>query len=55
MLQRIVLLAMLLPLAGCVFPQDEDVVYIEPDWTYADAPDETDDPSSVVTAPTVDR
>ncbi len=51
-------LSWLLPLAGCVFPQREEVVYIEPDWTYTQAATQDDAPAddgTVVTAPTRDE
>lgn len=47
MLRWIVLLTVLcLPHTGCALAQRKDVVYIEPDWFYDDAP--------VATAPTTD-
>jgi len=54
MLRWIVLLAVLcLPLMGCALADRKEVVYVEPDWFYQDAPDESDG-APVATAPTSD-
>lgn len=54
MLRWIVLLAVLcLSLMGCALAHREEVVYVEPDWVYQDAP-YTSDGDPVATAPTSD-
>ena len=49
--QLLLLLLLWLPHGGCVLPQREEVVYVEPTWSYTEGEDDEGRKGTVVTAP----
>lgn len=49
--QLLLLLLLWLPHGGCALPQREEVVYVEPTWSYTEGEDDEGRKGTVVTAP----
>lgn len=50
--QWLLLLLLWWPHGGCVFPQREEVVYVEPSWSYIEEADDAGARGTVVTVET---